>query len=130
MSTHSDQNEQTQMLPPFLAVGITWTLTGKWSENEEFKIKAAEEEDRLKDFVQRARNSGDVKELRYVEGAVSVINLGLRNLAIIVELRKKNFQELESLRRAQLSVVEQFQTLTGSWQSLGPRLGAVGIGGY
>jgi hypothetical protein len=129
MSMHSNQNERTQILPPFLAVGITWTLTGKWSENAEFKIKAAEEEDRLKDFVKRARDSGDVKELSYVEGAVSAINIGLRNLAIIFELRKKNFEELESLRDAQLSVVQEFQTLTSSWQSLGPRLGAVGIGG-
>ena len=129
MATHSNQNEQTQILPPFLAVGITWALTGKWSENAESRSKASDEEDRLRDFVQRARNSGDVKELSYVEGAVSAINLGLRNLAIIAELRKKNFQEVDRLRGAQLSVVEHFQKLTGSWQSLGPRLGAVGIGG-
>jgi hypothetical protein len=129
MATRSNQNEQTQILPPFLAVDITWTLTGKWSENAESRSKAADEEDRLKDFVQRARNSGDVKELSYVEGAVSAINHGLRNLAIIAELRKKNFQEVDRLRDAQLSVIEHFQTLTASWQSLGPRLGAAGIGG-
>jgi hypothetical protein len=125
----TNQNEQTQILSPSLAVGITWTLTGRWSDNAESKIKANEEENRLKDFVQRARDSGDVKELSYVEGAVSAINLGLRNLSIIFELRKKNFQELESLRSAQLSVVEHFQTLSTSLQSLAPRLGAVGIGG-
>lgn len=120
---------ETRIVPPIVVLRIIWALTGKWSGNPESRKQAQNEEDRLKDLKKRAEESGDSREKAYVEGVISIINSGLRDLGIIYEGRNKNFEEVDTLRSAQFESIEHYSKLTGGWQSAWPRLSAGGIGG-
>lgn len=99
--------KETRLLPPPVAVSITWALTGAFvKDNPESKDIASDALDTIKRLKDRAEKA-DRQERGYVDGATTVIETTMRTLDTIYKGRELNFQENDKLRAVNLENIKE-----------------------
>jgi len=128
-------SDSSLILPPSIAVSLTWQFTSIFSENSSYKLIKGDYENILNGLIDLAKevDKKDPKkkdlEQRYVKSSIILIKSALRNLQIIIDGRNLNFKEENELRQKSQDLIDNFSTFSRNLQSIIPRLGSVTVAG-